>query len=107
MWDTAPVGLTLRRYPMKLLRPKLDLWKLKTSGELRRIPDGRVIRIAGIVTLRQQPDTANGTISVSLEDEDCATQVIVWRDVEEKQRRVLLQSGLTATQRRWQRQGEV
>jgi error-prone DNA polymerase len=66
-----------------------------------------VVRTAGIVTLRQQPDTANGTIFVSLEDEDGATQVIVWRDVKEKQRRVLLESRLMAVQGKWQRQGEV
>nr|WP_309826590.1 error-prone DNA polymerase [Paracidovorax wautersii] len=107
VWDYASVGLTLRSHPMKLLRSKLDRWKLKTSGELRRVPDGRVVRTAGIVTLRQQPDTANGTIFVSLEDEDGATQVIVWRDVKEKQRRVLLESRLMAVQGKWQRQGEV
>jgi len=52
VWDYASVGLTLRSHPMKLLRSKLDRWKLKTLRELRRIPDGRVVRTAGIVTLR-------------------------------------------------------
>ena len=33
------------------------------------MPNGRQVRACGIVTLRQQPDTANGTIFVSLEDE--------------------------------------
>ena len=101
------MGLTLRSHPMKLLRPKLDKWKLKTSAQLRRIPNGRIVRTAGIVTLRQQPDTANGTIFVSLEDEDGATQVIVWRDVREAQRQVLLGSRLMAVKGRWQRQGMV
>lgn len=61
----------------------------------------------GIVTLRQQPDTVNGTIFVSLEDEFGATQVIVWRDVREAQREVLLRSRLLAVKGRWQRQGMV
>jgi len=107
LWDYASVGLTLRSHPMKLLRPRLDKWKLKTSAQLRRIPNGRIVRTAGIVTLRQQPDTANGTIFVSLEDEDGATQVIVWRDVREAQREVLLGSRLMAVKGRWQRQGIV
>jgi error-prone DNA polymerase len=41
------------------------------------LPNGRLVRYAGIVTLRQQPETANGTIFISLEDETVEVQVIV------------------------------
>lgn len=107
LWDYSSIGLTLRSHPMKLLRPQLDKYKLRNSEQLRRTPNGRLVRTAGIVTLRQQPDTANGTIFVSLEDEFGATQVIVWRDVREAQREVLLRSRLLAVKGRWQRQGMV
>jgi len=107
LWDYASVGLTLRSHPMALLRKKLDKYKLKTSEELRRIPNGRIVRTAGIVTLRQQPETAKGTIFVSLEDEHGATQVICWRHIKEAQREVLLGSRLMAVKGRWQREGEV
>jgi error-prone DNA polymerase len=107
LWDYASVGLTLRTHPMALLRKKLDKYKLKTSEELRRVPDGRIVRTAGIVTLRQQPETAKGTIFVSLEDEHGATQVICWRHIKEAQREVLLGSRLMAVKGRWQREGEV
>lgn len=92
---------------MKLLRPKLAKYKLKNSDELRKTPNGRMVRTAGIVTLRQQPDTANGTIFVSLEDEYGATQIIVWRSVKEAQREVLLGARLLAVKGRWQREEEV
>ena len=36
---------------------------------------------AGIVTQRQRPATANGTIFVTLEDEHGMVNVIVWRDL--------------------------
>ena len=107
LWDYASVGLTLRSHPMALLRPRLDRYRLKTSQDLRRIPDGRTVRTAGIVTLRQQPATANGTVFVSLEDEHGATQVIVWRSLRETQRQVLLGARLLAVKGRWQRQGDV
>ena len=107
LWDYASLGLTLRSHPMALLRKKLDKYKLKTSEELRQTPDGRTVRTAGIVTLRQQPDTAKGTIFVSLEDEHGATQVICWRGIKEKQREVLLGSKLLAVKGRWQKEGEV
>lgn len=107
LWDYASTGLTLRSHPMLLLRPQLDKYKLKTSQQLRRVPDGRRVRTAGIVTLRQQPPTAKGTIFVTLEDEHGVTQVIVWRDVRETQREVLLGSRLLAVEGRWQREGMV
>ncbi|WP_046060677.1 error-prone DNA polymerase [Paracidovorax citrulli] len=107
VWDYASTGLTLRSHPMALLRRRLDKYKLKTSEELRRMPHGRLVRTAGIVTLRQQPETAKGTIFVSLEDEHGATQVIVWRGVREAQRQVLLESRLLAVKGRWQREGDV
>jgi error-prone DNA polymerase len=107
VWDYASLGLTLRSHPMALLRKRLEKYKLKTSEDLRRIPNGRSVRTAGIVTLRQQPETANGTVFLSLEDEHGTTQVIVWRDVRDAQRQVLLGSRLLAVKGRWQRQGMV
>jgi error-prone DNA polymerase len=107
VWDYASTGLTLRRHPLALLRPRMAAKKLLSSRDLRHIPDGRVIRTAGIVTLRQQPSTAKGTIFVSLEDEFGAVQVIVWSAVREEQRQVLLESRLLAVKGVWQRRGAV
>jgi error-prone DNA polymerase len=107
LWDFASTGLTLRSHPMHLLRPRLNKYKLKTSRQLRTVVSGERVRTAGIVTLRQQPGTANGTVFVSLEDEEGCTQVIVWRDVRDEQRQVLLGSRLLAVEGRWQRQGQV
>jgi error-prone DNA polymerase len=107
VWDYASTGLTLRSHPMALLRKRLAKYRLKTSAELRHMPNGRLVRTAGIVTLRQQPSTANGTVFLSLEDEHGTTQVIVWRDVREAQRQVLLGARLLAVKGRWQRQGQV
>ena len=107
LWDFASVGLTLRSHPMALLRPRLERYRLRTSEQLRQTPNGRLVRTAGLVTVRQQPQTANGTIFVSLEDEHGAIQVIVWRGVREAQREVLLGARLLAVKGRWQREGEV
>ncbi|MDY0105844.1 MAG: error-prone DNA polymerase [Giesbergeria sp.] len=107
VWDFASLGLTLRSHPLALLRRKLDTYKLQTSKDLRRMPDGRTVRTAGIVTLRQQPETAKGTVFVSLEDEHGSTQVIVWKHVRQAQRQVLLGARLLAVKGRWQREGEV
>jgi len=107
LWDFASVGLTLRSHPMALLRARLERYRLRTSEQLRQTPNGRIVRTAGIVTVRQQPQTAGGTVFVSLEDEFGSIQVIVWRGVREAQREVLLGARLLAVKGRWQREGEV
>ena len=65
------------------------------------------MRYAGIVTLRQQPETANGTVFISLEDETGVVQVIVWRSLRERQRAPMLRARLLEVHGTWQREGEV
>jgi error-prone DNA polymerase len=60
---------------MALLRPHLANRRVLTSADLDAIPNGRLVRYCGIVTLRQQPETANGTVFISLEDETGVVQV--------------------------------
>nr|WP_297353551.1 error-prone DNA polymerase [uncultured Caldimonas sp.] len=107
VWDYASTGLTLRRHPLALLRPLLRQRTLMSAQELHDLPNGRLVRACGIVTLRQQPDTANGTIFVSLEDETGTVQVICWKRIRERQRAELLHSRLLAVYGTWQREGEV
>ena len=106
-WDYAATGLTLRRHPMALLRPRLDRHRFIASGALATHPDGQMVRACGLVTLRQQPETANGTVFVSLEDEDGAIQVIVFKRLRDRQREVLLASRLLGVYGLWQSEGGV
>src|SRR5690606_7000643 len=92
VWDYASLGLTLRSHPLALLRPLLAQRRLLTAAELRGAPDRRLVRHAGIVTLRQQPETASGVVFVSLEDETGVVQVIVWRSIRDRFRQVLLRA---------------
>ena len=107
VWDFAATGLTLRRHPLALLRPQLAKLGWMTSEQLHDMPTGRLVRACGIVTVRQQPETANGTMFVSLEDETGSVQVIVWRRVKEQQRGPLLRARLMAVKGIWQREGDV
>ena len=103
--DYASIGLTLRRHPVALLRPRLQRWRLKSAEELKAMPHGQQVRACGIVIGRQQPGTAKGTIFVTLEDETGSVNVIVWKGVrvDEDQRNALLRSRLLAVQGEWQR----
>ena len=107
LFDYASLGLTLRRHPLALLRPRLDKRSFMTAEQLLATPDGRRVHYCGIVTLRQQPSTASGTVFVSLEDETGVVQVICWKSLRDKQRRELLQARLLAVHGTWQREGDV
>jgi error-prone DNA polymerase len=107
VWDYASLGLSLRRHPLALLRPLLERRRLTTAEALRQARHGQLVRYAGIVTVRQQPETASGVVFVSLEDETGVVQAIVWRHVRERQRQVLTRSRLLLIHGTWQREGEV
>ena len=107
VFDYATLGLTLRRHPLALLRPLLAKRGFMPAEELWKERDGRQVHYCGIVTVRQQPSTANGTIFLSLEDESGTVQVIAWKSLREEQRVVLLNAKLLAVRGRWQREGDV
>jgi error-prone DNA polymerase len=102
-FDYTSMGLTLRRHPVALLRARLARMKLLSAAQLHDLPHNRKVGACGIVTVRQQPQTANGTIFVTLEDETGPVNVIVWKHVREQQRDALLHSRLMAVRGVWQR----
>jgi error-prone DNA polymerase len=105
--DYRTLSLTLRRHPLALLRSTLQRRRLATAAEIAQAPQGRIVRTAGIVIGRQRPDTASGVVFVTLEDETGATNVIVWRDVGDRQRRELLGAKLLAVFGKVEREGQV
>ncbi len=106
VFDYAALGLTLRAHPMQLLRGQLSKMKLLTAAQMHDYPSGRLVRACGIVTTRQRPQTANGVVFVTLEDETGSVNVIVWRSVKERFRQEVYQSRLLAVYGVWQRDEE-
>jgi error-prone DNA polymerase len=105
--DYRRLGLTLRRHPLALLRRSLAARRLATAAEVARSPHGRLVRTAGIVIGRQRPDTASGVVFMTLEDETGTLNVIVWRDLGDRQRREMLGARLLAVYGRIEREGAV
>ncbi|MGZ5215863.1 MAG: helix-hairpin-helix domain-containing protein, partial [Caldimonas sp.] len=104
--DYRALGLTLNRHPLALLREQLARFKIEPAARLRTYPNGRLARASGLVTHRQRPETAKGTVFVTLEDETGAVNVIVWPKIAEAQRKPLLGATLLTVYGQWQRQGE-
>ena len=91
--DHASLGLSLRRHPLALLREALARRGYLSSEEVAARPPGALVRTAGLVLVRQRPGKGNA-VFLTLEDEAGVLNLIVWRDLAERQRKVLLQSGL-------------
>ncbi|TRO16079.1 error-prone DNA polymerase [Ectopseudomonas mendocina] len=92
--DYATLGTTLGPHPLALLRQALRAQRCRSSHELQAVEHGRPVSVAGLVIGRQRPQTASGVIFVTLEDEFGLVNVVVWHDLAERQRRVLVQSQL-------------
>jgi error-prone DNA polymerase len=98
--DYASTGLTLGAHPVGLIRRALQQRRYRSARELAQWPDKRSARYAGLVILRQRPQTASGVTFMTLEDETGMVNVVVWAQVAERQRRVFLESQLLAVEGR-------
>jgi error-prone DNA polymerase len=100
--DYRSFGLTLGRHPLALLRAILAKKRFLPAETLNTFSNGQFARSCGLVTVRQRPETAKGTMFVTLEDETGVVNVIVWPDLIEKQRRELLGASLLGVYGIWQ-----
>ncbi|HET6604203.1 MAG TPA: error-prone DNA polymerase [Xanthomonadaceae bacterium] len=92
--DYATTGLSLARHPVALVRRQLAHRRVRRAGEVERLEHGTWIRYAGLVTVRQRPNTASGVTFLTLEDETGHVNVVVWRDLAIRQRRALIEAVL-------------
>jgi error-prone DNA polymerase len=99
--------LTLRRHPLCLLRDKLQRRGVVPTQELWELPDGKLVRTAGLVITRQRPGSAGGVTFVTMEDETGYVNLIVWNSVAVEQRAALLESRLLEVHGKLQREGDV
>ncbi|MDQ2801310.1 MAG: error-prone DNA polymerase, partial [Pseudomonadota bacterium] len=105
--DYRSVGLSLRRHPVSFLREELRGRGMIACAGLAATKDGRRVAVPGIVLVRQKPGSAKGVMFISIEDETGLANLIVWPNLFERQRRIVLSAGMIACHGRVQREGEV
>ncbi|MDQ9170385.1 error-prone DNA polymerase [Oxalobacteraceae bacterium R-40] len=105
--DYHSTGLSLGRHPLSLLRPLLLKKRFLPSDVLNTFANGQFARGCGIVTVRQRPPTAKGTMFVTLEDEAGQINVIIWPALIDRQRKELLSSTLLGVYGIWQCESNV
>ncbi len=92
--DYRSTGTTLGRHPISFLRAQLRSRGCLDAAQLAGHGHGRRVRIAGLVRMRQRPQTASGVTFLTLEDETGMVNAVVWRHLADRQHRVLVDTQL-------------
>ena len=75
--DYRTLGLSLRAHPVSFYRQALDSFRVTTADGLNQAQNGRHLRVAGLVIMRQRPATAKGITFVTLEDETGTCNLVI------------------------------
>jgi error-prone DNA polymerase len=86
--DYGTKGLCVTDHPLRHLRERLQRRGVVPAAQLPCLRRGMRVAVAGLVTCRQRPLTANGVVFITLEDETGLVNLILFRDVYERLRQV-------------------
>ncbi len=92
--DYLSLGCTLVLHPLSHLRERLGHWPVLKAEQLGTMKHGAEVRVAGLVTARQRPQTSKGVTFVTLEDESGQINIVVWPGLGERCNRALVDSFL-------------
>jgi error-prone DNA polymerase len=107
MTDYATTTLSLKKHPIELVRDHLKALKITTAAQIAETPDGKWVKVAGLVLIRQRPGTASGVVFETLEDETGVVNLIIRPDVFDRYRPAARHAGLLQADGYVQRQGQV
>jgi error-prone DNA polymerase len=107
IYDYASTSLSLKAHPVSFAREQLDLLRAVSASKLVDMKDGDPVKIAGIVLVRQRPETATGICFITIEDETGTSNLVVFKNLFDKFRKEILQSILLMVEGKLQREGEI
>ena len=88
--DYQTQRLSLKAHPLAFLRPDLAERGFIRAADLRERRYRSVVNVAGVVLIRQRPGSAKGVCFITLEDESGVVNLVIWPDVMERQRKVIM-----------------
>jgi error-prone DNA polymerase len=105
--DYSSLALSLKAHPVSFVREQLFKRDVLTTTELNHWPDGTLVRVAGLVLVRQRPGTAKNICFVTLEDETGIANLVVFRNKFDHYRKEILGARLLMVEGRLQKEDEV
>ncbi|MDP4164363.1 MAG: OB-fold nucleic acid binding domain-containing protein, partial [Bacillota bacterium] len=107
LFDYASTSLSLKAHPVSFVREKLSLLHILPTKDLASCHDGDIVKVAGLVLVRQRPGTAAGVCFITIEDETGVANLVVWESLFDEFRKEILQSRLLMVEGKLQIEGEV
>lgn len=104
-WDYELLGLAPDDHPLRLWRARLRSQGVLSAAELATRPAGSLVKVAGMVIVRQAPPTAHDHLFITVEDETGLVNVIIRPDLRERAREALHNATLLQVEGRLQREG--
>ena len=105
--DYQTTRLSLKAHPLSFLRPRLAERGFVRASDLRNRKYRSMVQVAGVVLIRQRPGSAKGVCFITLEDETGVVNLVVWPDLKEKQRQVVMGARLMEVRGRVEYDDEV
>jgi len=105
--DYFATGMSLVGHPMEHVRSRLKRAGALDSRDLLSLEGGEQVIVGGLVTVRQRPSTAGGTIFILLEDEHGFINVVVPSRLVEPNREVVKFELFLLVKGRFERDGMV
>ena len=105
--DYQTLKLSLKGHPMQFLRDKAHDLGIMPCAELNHAPTDHIVRIAGLVLVRQRPGSAKGVVFLTLEDETGICNGIIWPDKLESFRSAIMGGRILELAGRLQREGDI
>lgn len=107
IYDYASTSLSLKAHPVSFVREQFTSLKVVPTSYLSQMSDGSLVKVAGLVLVRQRPGTASGICFITLEDESGCANLVVFENLFNQYRPEILQSSLLMVEGKVQKEGEV
>ena len=105
--DYAATALSLKAHPVSFVREKLDQLRAIPTMSLAQTKEGTLVKVAGLILVRQRPGTAKGVCFITIEDETGIANLVVFQKLFDQYRKEIIQSRLLMVEGKLQREGEV
>jgi error-prone DNA polymerase len=105
--DYAAMSLSLKAHPVQFVREKLEQLHILRTEDLKTHRDGDLVKVAGLVLVRQRPGTAAGICFITIEDETGCANLVVFENLFDQFRKEILQSRLLMVEGKLQVEAEV
>ena len=106
--DYATIGLSLKAHPVSFVRPQLEMLRVLSTHTINQDTlNGQLVKVSGLVLVRQRPSTASGVCFITIEDETGYANLVVFKNIFDAYRKEIVSSKLLMVEGKLQREGKV